>query len=785
MGGLLGEGQRGSTRTSRLTPESDHALATGFRARCRSVASENDGVGTGTTETPAGWKAWRGGDVVLATALLCLGVWVRWDLVGVVETSSDATDPIRNALLIIEGKRSAWESSFPFGFGRDLGFAALIQAPGDGLRGLAVARLLAQSLLAPGLYLSCVALVVGRPPPTTRLGFAVAGALTALSPGLLRTFVSGHESYLAAEWIGLALLLCAAGAGRSLWLAAAGACAAVAAMNHPMAAGALVPLVPLVASGRGRARQLGAFFAGFAVFLLPVAASALPAIAGGLIGEYRGSAPFGRNGLLQTAALVFAGPNGFEPRAISALAFLTCTLAAASSRSRILMISAGGLAGIVLALALGLLTQHASPWHWRPLLPLLLLAPALLMADRSAPVWARVLPAVGTAGLLVAVLGHPHARPGAIPEQVGQIGVIEHVATTLGTSGSPVALAGYYAGPAPWSANLQGVALELRLRGLAHRWETRREFMLGARTLVFAEGDAEEVARWGAATEPEGVSHFSRSRRFLLKWAEDAAAARRWGSTLCRSSDTPTVAIHTYDALALLAPKTEWKTDVVPGLDACVLRDSWVRIEPPADEDVFRTTIRDLGAEDVEFQLNAIEIARFEATESQWSSCAAGGACPAREPAPPYQAVSGVTAEEAESFCRWQRGRLPTFVEWHRAAQAGGEGAWSAYPWGDEAPAGRARFGQPSEPREVGAYARGSSRLGVEDLVGNVAEWVRANGGRWSCGQPEFRPDDAPRYVLVGGGAEDDPRVLGRGLCKHVVTKDSLGGVRCVREPPG
>ncbi|MCB9524925.1 MAG: SUMF1/EgtB/PvdO family nonheme iron enzyme [Myxococcales bacterium] len=103
------------------------------------------------------------------------------------------------------------------------------------------------------------------------------------------------------------------------------------------------------------------------------------------------------------------------------------------------------------------------------------------------------------------------------------------------------------------------------------------------------------------------------------------------------------------------------------------------------------------------------------------------GFAPAVDPQQPARAVSWV---EARAFCRWHGLELPTEAQWERAARGGGPSA-RTWPWGeDPADCRRAnldggRGGCADGPVPVGTYgALGASPDGVEDLAGNVAEWV-------------------------------------------------------------
>lgn len=94
------------------------------------------------------------------------------------------------------------------------------------------------------------------------------------------------------------------------------------------------------------------------------------------------------------------------------------------------------------------------------------------------------------------------------------------------------------------------------------------------------------------------------------------------------------------------------------------------------------------------------------------------------------RAASYVTLDEARAICVAHGGRLPTEDEWIIAA-AGDRPR--RYPWGDTgAVCRRAAWGLTrgpcgtgaTGPDTAGAHPDGATPLGIEDLAGNVAEWV-------------------------------------------------------------
>jgi len=119
-----------------------------------------------------------------------------------------------------------------------------------------------------------------------------------------------------------------------------------------------------------------------------------------------------------------------------------------------------------------------------------------------------------------------------------------------------------------------------------------------------------------------------------------------------------------------------------------------------------------------------------------------------------------VSVEEAAAFARWRGRRLPTEVEYHRAAFGTPDGRERALPWGSSVPldAARGNFDFASwEPVPVGSRPEGVSAFGVHDLIGNGWEWTSTIFGPFPgfepmASYPEYSVDffDGQHYVMKG-----------------------------------
>jgi sulfatase modifying factor 1 len=136
-----------------------------------------------------------------------------------------------------------------------------------------------------------------------------------------------------------------------------------------------------------------------------------------------------------------------------------------------------------------------------------------------------------------------------------------------------------------------------------------------------------------------------------------------------------------------------------------------------------------------EAALGPFAIDSIEITEGAYAGCVAAGRCPeVAGSEEPGRALGGINRAEAGAYCAFRGGRLPTEDEWTFAAAGT---ASRRYPWGDTgAVCRRASWGLEDGPcgfghvgsELAGFHPEGATPEGVQDLAGNVSEWVASAG---------------------------------------------------------
>jgi formylglycine-generating enzyme required for sulfatase activity len=155
---------------------------------------------------------------------------------------------------------------------------------------------------------------------------------------------------------------------------------------------------------------------------------------------------------------------------------------------------------------------------------------------------------------------------------------------------------------------------------------------------------------------------------------------------------------------------------------AVELRDDLDWVEVPAGEYPIGRDPGESSRRHVD--LDAFELSRTPVTNAQYARFAAETGASDPLPAPGDHPVVFVDWADAAAFCAWAGGRLPTEVEWEKAAR--GTDA-RTYPWGDEEDASLAAVGaglKGGATSPVDAHPRGASPYGLLDMAGNVWEWT-------------------------------------------------------------
>jgi iron(II)-dependent oxidoreductase len=155
--------------------------------------------------------------------------------------------------------------------------------------------------------------------------------------------------------------------------------------------------------------------------------------------------------------------------------------------------------------------------------------------------------------------------------------------------------------------------------------------------------------------------------------------------------------------------------------------------------------------------------------------------------------VQHVSWYEADAFARWSGKRLPSELEWEKAA------AWDpelriarVWPWGDPPPAADlANLGARTyAPAPVGAYPRGRSFYGCHQMIGDVWEWTASEflpyAGFEAFPYPEYSEVHFGKgYRVLRGGSWATAPIVARSTFRNwdlPERRQIFAGLRCARD---
>ncbi len=282
--------------------------------------------------------------------------------------------------------------------------------------------------------------------------------------------------------------------------------------------------------------------------------------------------------------------------------------------------------------------------------------------------------------------------------------------------------------------------------------ERERSSMIGwlaAGSLIFAGGGYFAYRTLNSSATPDPAPSASRSAGPSATTSAPRSADRpgpRPSSTAStKASAKPSVSVLVSAAPSVVPSATP---SAAPSASAAVV------VAPPLDyEDMVKIASGSvvLGEDGTETAVAAFFIDASEVTARRFKACVNAGGCRGADTPLGIDDVATwkplcnlgranaqnhpancVTYSQADAYCTWLGKRLPSEAEWLLAAAGPNK---NAYVWGSSAPSCEqacydkndgCKSSEPAATCEVGAHNADKTSLKLQDLSGNVSEWVAA-----------------------------------------------------------
>jgi formylglycine-generating enzyme required for sulfatase activity len=143
--------------------------------------------------------------------------------------------------------------------------------------------------------------------------------------------------------------------------------------------------------------------------------------------------------------------------------------------------------------------------------------------------------------------------------------------------------------------------------------------------------------------------------------------------------------------------------------------------------------------------------------------------CNSGQPGRERYPINCVSFQQAQQYCAWRGGRLPTQGEWEYAAERA-----------NPAPAERHRGTLP-----IGSFPSGATPEGILDLLGNVSEWTT---GHVAFQRPSDAEDPSARrelYAVLGGALQPGTSRIASRASRAYMNANARGrnvGFRCASD---